>query len=703
MATLFRLPRAVRRYPLVFATVLAGVAVLLLQWAGAGTAAAWTASLFASAVALKTAAGMVRDIRAGNWGLDILAVIAIAATVAVGEYLAALIIVLMLSGGQALEDYAAGRARGELDALLERAPQRAHRFPGGDTTAAAEDIPATEVVAGDLLLIRPAEVVPVDGELVSPEGGFDESSLTGEPLPVTRYAGDAVLSGSVNGTRAVLLRATATAENSQYQRIVALVAEAAGSKAPVVRLADRFAVPFTAVSLLIAGVAWALSGDPVRFAEVLVLATPCPLLIAAPVAFLGGMSRSARAGIIVKGGAVLEQLSKAESAAFDKTGTLTHGQPELVEVRPQPGFGAEDVLGLAASAEQYSSHVLAAAVQQAAAASGLALQSSRDAREVATNGVEAVLGGHTVRVGKERFVAETAADTVPAHLEPGQMVVYVGIDGHFAGTLIMSDAVRENAAATLHRLAALGIRRTVMLTGDGPGTAGAVAAGLGITDVRAGLLPADKVDAVRTLSPRPVIMVGDGVNDAPVLAAADVGIAMGARGSTAASESADVVLVADDISRVADAVEIGRRTMRVALSSIWLGIILSVGLMLTAAFGFIPAVAGALTQEAVDLAAILNALRALHGGRRPGAAAREAHSGADRGAGGGAAGSGADGGTDGGTDSGTDGGAGTGTGGGAGTGADGSTGGGAGTGTGSGPDSGQDNGPAPTKPFFRTE
>ena len=624
--TLNRIPGALRRYPLVFATLLVTVAFLLLQWTGAGTAAAWTAAVFASAVALKTAAGMVRDIRAGNWGLDILAVIAIAATVAVGENLAALIIVLMLSGGQALEDYAAGRARGELDALLERAPQQAHRFPGGNTQLGAKDIPASDVVPGDLLLIRPAEVVPVDGVLVSAGADFDESSLTGESLPASRQAGDAVMSGSVNGTRAVLLRATAATADSQYQRIVALVAEAADSKAPVVRLADRFAVPFTAVSLLIAGLAWALSGDPVRFAEVLVLATPCPLLIAAPVAFLGGMSRSARSGIIVKGGAVLEQMSKAGSAAFDKTGTLTHGQPALVEVRPQPGFSAEDVLGLAASAEQYSSHVLAASVQQAAAARGLALRSTENAQEVATNGVEAVLDGRTVRVGKERFVAETAADTVSARLEPGQMVVYVGVDGRFAGTLIMSDAVRDNAAGTLRRLAALGIRRTVMLTGDGQGTAAAVAEGLGITDVRAGLLPEDKVKAVAAMKPRPVIMVGDGVNDAPVLAAADVGIAMGARGSTAASESADVVLVADDIAKVADAVEIGRRTIRVALSSIWLGIALSVALMLVAAFGFIPAVAGALTQELVDLAAILNALRALSGPRRRPGAAREARS-----------------------------------------------------------------------------
>lgn len=608
--------RFIRRYPLVAAVVLVGLVVLGMEAAGWTSTAAWTASLFVLGVVAWTGAGMVRDIRAGHYGLDILAVVAMLATVAVGEYIAALIIVLMLSGGQALEDYAAGRARSELDALLARAPQRAHRFPGGNTQRGAEDIPATAVQPGDLLLVRPSEVVPVDGVLVSGSADFDESSLTGESLPVTRKAGDSVMSGAVNGTRAVLLRATATSADSQYQQIVALVAEAAESKAPVVRLADRFAVPFTIVSLLIGGLAWLLSGEPVRFAEVLVLATPCPLLIAAPVAFLGGMSRSAKAGIIVKGGAVLEQLAKARSAAFDKTGTLTYGHPALVAVCPQPGFSADQVLGLAASAEQYSSHVLAASVQQSAAARGLDLTVSDDAREVATNGVQAVLGGHTVRVGKERFVAETAPDTVPADLEPGQMVVYVGIDGRFAGTLIMSDAVRENAADTLTRLAELGIRRTVMLTGDGQATAESVADGLGITDVQAGLLPGDKVRAVGSLEPRPVIMVGDGVNDAPVLAAADVGIAMGARGSTAASESADVVLVADDIGKVADAVQIGRRTMAVALGSIWLGIALSVILMLVAAFGFIPAVAGALTQELVDLAAILNALRSRSAGRR---------------------------------------------------------------------------------------
>ncbi|MDK1360823.1 heavy metal translocating P-type ATPase [Arthrobacter sp. zg-Y1219] len=606
----------IRRYPEVAATIVVGLAVFALLGTGLPTAAARLASGYALLVAAVTGARMVRDLLRGHWGLDVLAVLAILATVAVGEYVAALIIVLMLSGGEALEDFAARRARSELDALLERAPQAAHRLPPDSETP--RDIPAASVVVGDVLLVKPAELVPVDGILLSAEASFDESSLTGESLPVTRAAGETVMSGSVNGPQAVRIRATATTADSQYQRIVALVREAAASKAPVVRLADRFAVPFTAVSLLIAGGAWLLSGDPVRFAEVLVLATPCPLLIAAPVAFLGGMSRSARNGIIVKGGATLQQLARARGIAFDKTGTLSYGRPHLVAVSPEPPFNAGEVLRLAASAEQYSSHVLAAAVQAAALEKGLVLSPATSAAEVATNGVQAQVAGRTVLVGKRRFVAAAVRNGLPgagpAAGAAGELLVYVGVDGRFAGTLTLRDTPRDNARATLERLARLGLGQPVMLTGDGRASAESTAAALGIRTVHAELLPEDKVRLVAALPLRPAIMVGDGVNDAPVLAAADVGIAMGARGSTAAGESADAVIVADDISKVADAVDIGRRTLRVALESIWLGILLSVGLMLTAAFGFIPAVAGALTQELVDLAAILNALRTLGSG-----------------------------------------------------------------------------------------
>ncbi|MBM7505595.1 heavy metal translocating P-type ATPase [Agromyces aurantiacus] len=607
--------RLIRRYPVVALTLAIGVLGIVLALVGQGWLVAWIFSIYALGVAAWQAVGMVRDILRGHWGLDILAVTAIIATVWVGEYVAALIVVLMLTGGEALEDYAGRRAKRELDALLTRAPQRAHRVLDDHYV----DVPVDEVVPGDVLLVRPSEIVPVDGTLRSAETSVDESSITGESVPVEKRAGDALLSGSVNGPIAVEVVATARAADSQYQQIVALVAEAAASKAPVVRLADRYAVPFTVFSLLLAGLAWWVSGDPVRFAEVLVLATPCPLLIAAPVAFIGGMSRAARNGVIVKGGGVLEQLARAKTAVFDKTGTLTHGEPELVAVRPEAGFGADELLALVASAEQYSSHVLAASITHAAREQGLRLVEADAAREDATNGVVARLGGREVVVGKFGYVLEHAPDARRTAIAPGELAVYVAVDGRYAGALLARDRLRDNAHATLERLDRLGVHHTMMLTGDAQATAEHIAAEIGIERVRAECLPADKVHEVAAIAERPVVMVGDGVNDAPVLAAADVGIAMGARGATAASESADAVILVDDISRTAKAVEIGRDTVRIALQSIWLGIIVSVGLMLVAAFGFIPATAGALLQELVDLAAILAALRAI-GGRRDAAA-----------------------------------------------------------------------------------
>ncbi|NYJ21647.1 heavy metal translocating P-type ATPase [Glaciibacter psychrotolerans] len=606
-------PSLLRRYPFVTATLVVAVVGLVLWTSGATTQVGWLFGGYALVIAAVQLVGMVKDLRSGNWGIDILAITAIVATVVVGEYVASILIVLMLTGGEALEDFAANRATRELNALLTRAPQIAHRL--ADAGDNAEDIAATSVMIGDLLLVRPAEIVPVDGALVSPEASFDESSLTGESIPVTKQAGDAVMSGAINGSAAVTVRATATAKNSQYQRIVALVTEASASKAPVVRLADRYAVPFTIVSLLIAGVAWLVSGNPVRFAEVLVLATPCPLLIAAPVAFLGGMSRAARNGVIVKGGGVLETLARARTVVFDKTGTLTTGTPAISAVNPAPPFGADEVLALAASAEQYSSHVLAASVMRAARDAGLNLVAADSASEVATFGVLARFGTREVAVGKLSFIASHAPEAAAAELVGGELAIYIAIDGRFAGSIIARDSVRSNAKATIAALAALGVKRNLILTGDAQTTADQVADALGVTEVHADCLPGDKVDLVRGIAERPVIMVGDGVNDAPVLAVADVGIAMGAKGSTAASESADVVILVDDISRTARAVAIGHDTVRVALQSIWLGIALSVGLMLVAAFGFIPATAGALLQEVVDLAAILNALRAI-GGRR---------------------------------------------------------------------------------------
>jgi heavy metal translocating P-type ATPase len=611
MVVMPRLSKFLSAYPWLGAALVVGASGLVFARLGFGDYVAWGLSGFALLVAAKEGIGMVRAMFKGHLGLDLLAVTAIVATVAVGEYWASVIIVIMLTGGEALEDVAAGRAERELTALLDRTPQQAHRL---GTTGDIVDIPATEVAVGDRLLVRPSEIVPVDGRLVSSGAQFDESSLTGESLPVDRVTGEAVLSGSVNGLQAIEIEAVARAEDSQYQRIVRLVRDAAGSKAPLVRLADRYALPFTALSYAIAGLAWWVSGDPVRFAEVLVVATPCPLLIAAPVAFMGGMSRAAKAGIVIKDAGTLERLARVRTVAFDKTGTLTYGHPEVVSVHPATKeYSRDELLALVGSAEQYSTHVLAAALREAAISRGLVLREATSAKEVATHGVEAVLDGRTVVVGKPGFVAERAHGLTRRTLGPGEAAIYVAADGVFLGSVVVRDQLRTEAADTLRRLRALGVSRTVMVTGDVEETAEYIAKKLGLSEVYAHCLPQDKVTIVGGLTPHAVLMVGDGVNDAPVLAVADVGIALGARGSTAASESADVVILLDDVERAAHAVEIGQRTIKIALESIWLGIIISVCLMVLAAFGFLPAVIGALLQEVVDLVAILGALRAVRG------------------------------------------------------------------------------------------
>lgn len=620
--TLAALRSSVVRFPLVAATVAAGMIVAVLLATGQASAAQWTASAYALLVALFRSGYMVKSLLRGRWGIDLLAVTAIATTVAVGEYVAALIIVLMLAGGEALEEIAQGRATRELRSLLERVPQKAHRESPG---LPPEDIPAADVRPGDILLAKPSEVLPVDGLLLTATGTFDESTLTGESLPVEHVQGDTLLSGSINGESAVHMKATSTAKDSQYSQIVALVQEAASSRPPVVRLADRYAIPFTLLAFVLAGMGWYFSQDPARFAQVLVVATPCPLLIAAPVAFLAGTSRAAHSGIIIKNGGTLEQLARVRTAVFDKTGTLTQGQPTLHAIRVSPaasGLVTEDrLLQLAASAEQYSSHVLASSVMDAARHRGLDLLEGSSAIEHATQGVTATCGGQTVVVGKPGFVRSVTSGFEEAEVAGGQLAVYVGVDGRFGGALIMSDPLRDNAVSTLADLRRLGVQETLLLTGDASATAEQIASKAGITRFQASCLPGDKVSIVAGLRSRPVMMVGDGVNDAPVLAAADVGVAMGAKGSTAASESADIVIMLDDLSKSALAVDIGQRTVRIALASIWTGILLSIGLMVLAVFGYIPAVAGALLQELVDLATILNALRALHDGRRPSAAA----------------------------------------------------------------------------------
>lgn len=605
------------RYPTITLTVLVFVGVITALVMEAESTGRWVATIYVATFISWTLVRMVRDVLRGHVGLDILALVAMIATLAVGEYVASLIIVLMLSGGEALEEFAGRRAKRDLSALLDRSPRTAHvlEYADADAGEAIHDVPVDEVKIGDVLLIRPSEIVPVDGSLLTETGSFDESSLTGESMPVTREAGGEVLSGAINGHRAVRIRALRTSEDSQYQQIVALVRAAEDSHAPVVRLADRFAIPFTAVSLVLAGTAWALSNDPTRFAEVLVLATPCPLLIAAPVAFLGGLSRAAKAGVIMKGGAVIEQIARVRSAAFDKTGTLTQGRPRLIEVRPAEDFDADEVLMLAASAEEYSSHVLADGIRRAAEDRGLALRTASAAREEATNGVVATIDGRTVTVGKPAYVTAVAPDTPRATLDVGEAAAYVAVDGRFAGVLVLADDARPEAASVVSWLRRHGIQRVIMLTGDLRSTAESVGHRIGVDDIHAELLPPEKVRLAQDLQPRPVMMIGDGVNDAPVLAAADIGVAMGAKGATAAGDAADIVILVDSLSKVVDAVSIGRHTLRVALTAIWIGIGLSLALMTVATTGIIPAVAGAVTQEFVDLATILYALRALRGPR----------------------------------------------------------------------------------------
>ena len=605
--------------------VLVGLATGVMLWlTGAEMALGVTAYLVLGIVIVISAIDMFKDLMRGHWGLDILAVIAMIATLAVQEYVAGLIIALMLTGGEALEDLAARRASRELDQLLNRAPAFAGRIH--PVTGEVERIAIEEVKVGDELLVRSSEILPVDGVLLSDHATIDESSVTGEPIPVNYHAGDPLLSGTVNSTTSFTMRAQKVAADSNYASIVRLVEEAVDSRAPMVRLADRYAVPFTIVSLLIAGFAWFLSGDPVRFAEVLVVATPCPLLIATPVAFMGGMSSAAKLNVIIKDGGVLEVLARVRAVAFDKTGTLTEGKADVVEIHPAART-VDETLQLAAAAEQYSVHVFADPIVASARTQQLELPEVVTADEVATNGVLASLAdGTSVRVGKPSFIEEVTGPIDRPVLSAGETAVYVSVGDELAGVIILSDPIREQSADTVSRLRRAGVAEIAMVTGDITSTAESVAHAVDIQTVHAETTPQTKVRIVQAMRPRPVLMVGDGINDAPVLAAADVGVAMAGRGATVASESAAAVITSNDIARVADVAYVSRRTVQIALQSIWMGIIISVGLMLVAAFGYLPAVVGALLQEIVDLVAILSALRALRahrGARRESPARRE--------------------------------------------------------------------------------
>ncbi|BBY73292.1 ATPase P [Mycolicibacterium parafortuitum] len=551
-------------------------------------------------------------LRQGRLGVDLIAVLSLVGTLWVGEYLAGSLIAVMLAGGRALESAASRRASRDLKALLERAPRFARRRVGDQVTTVALD----EVAAGDLLVIAPGDVVPVDGRVADVAAVLDESALTGEPLHVERPVGDAVRSGVVNAGGAFELRATATADDSTYAGIVRLAQQAGAESAPVVRLADRYAAFFLPLALLMAGAAWLASGSAVRAVAVLVVATPCPLLLAAPVAIVSGLSRASRVGVVIRSGGALENLGHASTLVMDKTGTLTMGRPQVVDVVAAPGTDAGEILRLAASVDQLSQHVLAEAIVTEATARGLQLSLPTDSAEEAGRGVSATLDGVRVTVGKLSDTATATAEWMQTALSRARLdnaaMVWVAVDVAPRGAVLLRDPLRRQAPRTMRRLRGAGIDRLVMLTGDRAEPAREVATVLGLDEVYAQQTPADKVAAVRAERERAVtVMVGDGINDAPALAAATVGVAMGARGATASSEAADVVLTTDRLDRLADAMDIARWSRRIAVQSAVVGMTLSVAAMAAAAFGLLPPAAGALLQEAIDVSVILNALRAL--------------------------------------------------------------------------------------------
>jgi heavy metal translocating P-type ATPase len=593
----------------------------------AGGAVAWAIGAAGAAEVLWAAggvvallpllAGFVASVRRREVGLDIVALLAIGGALALGEFLTSAIIGLMLATGQALDGYAAARAERDLTALLSRAPKVAHRSQDGTIVT----VPIEEVVPGDHLVVKPGEVIPVDGVIDEGVAVIDESALTGEARPVERGEGDRVQSGTVNGAGSLQMIATASAEHSTYAGIIRLVRTAQESKAPTSRLADRYALGFVPLTLLMAGAAWVVSGDPVRALAVLVVATPCPLLLAVPIAIVSGISRAARRGIIIKGGGVLERLAEARILIVDKTGTLTMGQPRVAgAVLLGDWNDVGELLQLAASLDQMSNHLLATALVRAARERELHLAFPSDVTETAGAGVSGLVDGRRVSVGSLDWVAEDEVGREQllaykrrAAREP-TMSVFVSVDGRPAGVFELDDPLRADTPRTLRLLRRAGIERVVMATGDHPMVAESVGAALAVDQVLAERSPAEKVDAVRrAVAEGTTVMVGDGINDAPALAAADVGVAMGARGATSSSEAADAVLVVDRLDRLAEAITIAQRSRRIAAQSAFVGMGMSLVAMGVASVGLLPPVFGALLQEGIDVIAILNALRALRG------------------------------------------------------------------------------------------
>ena len=597
---------------LIAAAALAGVLVGIVLFAlGQRGAADW---LWAATTALllgPLALSVLRSLLRRDVGVDAIALVAMAGALALGEYLAGAVIALMLAGGNALEEAANHRARRELTALVERAPRIALVLSANGMREVSVD----DVEVGDRVLVRAGEVVPVDGMVESEEALVDESALTGEPLPVTIRRGGQVRSGTASAGSAFEVSAIRPAAESAYAALVRLVERAEQERAPFVRLADRYAAIFLPVTAVVAGVAWALSGDPVRALAVFVVATPCPLILAAPIALMSGLSRCARAGVVVKGAGTIEQLGEAHSVLLDKTGTVTLGRPELEQLVPLDGIGADETLRLAASVDRLSSHPLAHALVAGAEAKGLQLDLPEHVREGFGHGVVGDVRGHEVLVGSRGWLREHGVHAaVPERLD-GAAKVLVAVDGQAAGVALIGDRLRSDANRLVDELREAGIRHVALVTGDKAAAAERVGAALGVDRVYAEQSPQEKVEIVRAMQARPelrsIVMVGDGINDAPALALADVGIAMGSAGATVSSETADAVILVDRVDRIAQAIHISRRSLHIARQSVLLGIGASLVAMAFAAAGYLPPVAGALLQEGIDVAVILNALRAL--------------------------------------------------------------------------------------------
>lgn len=604
--------RYAKQYKLLTLALFGGAVGLGLFLAGYATAAQWLVSGVALFQLIPMLKDMFEDVRTGTYGIDILAATAIIFSVILGEYWAAIVIVIMLTGGETLEDYAERRANRELDALISQAPAIAHVLKARKVT----DVKASQVKVGDKIVIKPGEIVPVDAEIIEGTGSFDESNLTGESLPTSKTVGEQILSGAINQEATITAKALHTSADSQYQQIVKLVKSAAASKAPFVRLADRYAVPFTIAAYAIAGTVWVITGDVQRFLEVIVVATPCPLILAAPIALVSGMARASKYGIVVKSGSALEKLAEAKTIAFDKTGTLTTGQLSLAGITTFGSYKKDEVLGLAASLEQSSNHVLAAAIVSAAESKKVKIAKAKHVTEQAGRGLSAKLQSKQVLVGNFDFMEQSGVELPTAFKQPtaAQTAVYVAVNGKLAGTIMLEDTIRDNSKATIDRLKKLGIKHTLLITGDNAASGRKVAQALGIGNMYAQALPGEKLQILESTTGRPVAYVGDGVNDAPSLTAADIGIAIGARGSTAASESADMVILPNDIGRVGIAHGIAKRTFGIATQSIFIGIALSLVLMGVFATGRFTPLQGAIAQEVVDIFVIFNALRA-HAGK----------------------------------------------------------------------------------------